>query len=276
MNKLRKGSSLDDPFLVGTVRIAPYYPLLLEILKIRSEVMRKFFLSLLLVILPCNTGIAHGVERVVIANVPSVAYYENIFLMANTIEGNWMGHKDFTVQVGYPPGKLLYHFPNWYNDKFTPDLLYEDLNADNLKDIIVVLVAGSGSGLSIKEIHVLNQIHDPNRRYEEVQVESINDAVKRLVKLERHGNEAAILIGNKKHTVDISKFGYSIGFEERPFVGAWEEYNPVNGLLEGSTLVYVSIGGSIGTLKIRYNWDGKMYKAKSVTFDEEEPYKPTS
>ncbi|MGE8077344.1 hypothetical protein [Peribacillus loiseleuriae] len=238
--------------------------------------MRKFFLSLLLAILFCNTGKAHAVERVVIATVSSDVYYENIFLMANTIEGDWMGHKNFTVQVGFPPGELLYHFPNWYNDKFTPDLFYEDINADQLKDIIVVLVAGSGSGLSLKEVHVLSQIHDPNIRYEEVRVESINDAVKRLVKMERHGNEATILIGRKKYVVDISKFGYSIGFEERPFVGSWERNTPVNGFLEGSTLVYVSIGGTIGTLKIRYDWDGKMYKAKSVTFEEAEPYKPSS
>jgi hypothetical protein len=58
-------------------------------------------------------------------------------------------------------------------------------------------------------------------------------------------------------------------------VGAWEEYKPVNGVLECSTLVYVSIGGVIGTLKVNYKWNGKMYEAESVNFQEAEPYPPT-
>lgn len=236
--------------------------------------MKKFFLGLLLVILDGNTGKAYASDRVVIASVPSDVHYENIFLMADTIDGDWMAHKNFTVQVGYPPGKLLYHFPNWKNDKYTPDLFSSDINSDSLKDIIVVLVAGSGSGIATKEIHVLNQMHDPNRGYKEVPVESLNEAVKRLVKMERHGNQATISIGEKKYVVDISKFDYSIGLVDRPFVGAWEGYAPINDVLEGSTLVYVSMGGIIGTLKVQYDWDGKLYKGKSITFEEAKPWPP--
>jgi hypothetical protein len=159
--------------------------------------MKNFFLGLLVVFLVCHTGKVYAIDKVVIATVPSDIWYENIFLMADTIEGDWMGHKNFTVQVGFPPGKLLYHFPNWKNEKFTPHLFYEDINGDSLKDIVVALVSGAGSGLAMKEVHVLNQIHDPNTRYEEVQVESMNDAVKRLVKMERHGKQATISMGKK-------------------------------------------------------------------------------
>jgi hypothetical protein len=47
------------------------------------------------------------------------------------------------------------------NSKFVPDLFYNDINGDGLRDIIVALVSGAGSGIAMKEIHVLNQIHDP-------------------------------------------------------------------------------------------------------------------
>lgn len=210
-------------------------------------------------------------ERVVLSYVPSDIWYENIFLLADTVDGNWMAHKNFTVQVGLGNG-LLYHFPHWYNDKFTPELFYQDLTGDQLKDIIVVLVSGSGSGLSTKEIHILNQTHDPNRRYAEVPVESINAAVKRLVKMERRGNIATILIGKTKHVIELSKFNYLPStFFPRPSVGQVEGYSAENGVLYGTTVVYISPAGHIGTLRIKYSWDGKRYQAKSVQFQEAEP-----
>lgn len=216
---------------------------------------------------------ATAADRIVLSYVPSERWYENIFLLADTTDGNWMAHRNFTVQVGLGNG-LVYHFPHWYNDKFTPELFYQDLNSDQLKDIIVVLISGSGSGLSMKEIHILNQIQDPNRRYEEVPVESINDAVKRLVKMERKRNIATILIGKIKLHIELSKFHYLPGtFFPRPGVGQVENYTVENGVLYGSTEVYISPAGSIGTLRIKYVWDGKMYKAKSVQFDEAEPFK---
>ena len=219
----------------------------------------------------CNICKVYAIDRVVISHATSDIWYENIFLIADKIEGDWMAHKNFTVQIGLPPDELQYHFPDWYNDKFTPDLFYEDINADSLKDIIVVLVAGSGSGISMKEIHVLNQIHDPNRRYEEVPVESINQAVKRMVNMEKHGDQATILIGENKYIVDISKYNYLPGtFYPSPGVGSVEEYWTEKGILYGSTVVFITPAGHIGSLKIEYDWNGKMYKAKSIIFDEAE------
>lgn len=212
-------------------------------------------------------------QRVVTSHIISDRWYENIFLIAEKVDS--MATKNFTVQVGGGEdsvgGELLYNFPNWYNSKFAPKLFYEDINGDGLKDVIVALISGAGSGVSTKEIHVLNQVRDPNMRYEEVPVESINDAVKRLVKMERRGNEITILIGKKKYLVDLLKFGYQSS-NDPPGVGSLEDYKPENGVLYGYTTVFVTIPeASIGSLKIKYSWDGKMYKAESVTFKETEP-----
>jgi hypothetical protein len=231
---------------------------------------RKYFLSLLVMILVCLTGKAYAAQRVVTSYIISNVWYENIFLIADRVDG--MATKNFTVQVGggvdSVGGELLYNFPNWYNSKFAPKLFHEDINSDGLKDIIVALISGAGSGVSTKEIHVLNQVHDPYRRYEEVPVESINDSVKRFVKMEQNGNEIAIQIGKKKCLVDYLKFGYYTPVD-RPGVGSIEDYRPENGVLYGYTTVFVSIPeASIGSLKVKYHWDGKMYKAESVTFSE--------
>lgn len=188
-----------------------------------------------------------------------------------------MATKNFTVQVGggidSVGGELLYNFPNWYNSKFAPKLFYEDINSDGLKDVIVALISGAGSGISTKEIHVLNQACNPNMKYEEVPLESINDAVKRLVKMERKGNKITVIIDKKKYVEDYSKFGYNTPVD-RPGAGSMEEYEPKDGILYGSTTVFVTIPeASIGVLKVKYAWDGKMYKAESITFDKAEPNK---
>jgi hypothetical protein len=231
---------------------------------------------LMLLNLFCYTSPAIAAQRVVTNHIISDPWYESVFLMADKV--NNMATKNFTVQVGggfdSVGGELLYNFPHWYNSKFAPDLFYHDINDDGLRDIIVALVSGAGSGISMKEIHVLNQVQDPYRRYEEVQVESINDAVKRLVKMDQKGNEITISIGKKKYVVDYSKFGYGTPVD-LPGVGAMESYEPKGGILYGSTVVSVRIPeAAIGRLDVKYAWDGKIYKAESVIFEEHKPESP--
>ncbi|KAB2336341.1 hypothetical protein F7731_12725 [Cytobacillus depressus] len=239
--------------------------------------MRKFFIGLIITFLVCHTGKAYAVQRVVTSHIISDVWYENIFLIADKVDS--MATKNFTVQIGggvdSVGGELFYNFPNWYNDKFAPKLFYEDINSDGLKDVIVALISGAGSGISTKEIHVLNQVHDPYRRYEKVPVESLNAAVKRLVKIEQKGNEITALIGKKKYVVDYTKFGYQTPVDH-PGVGAIENYEPKDGILYGTTNVFVTIPEAyIGSIKVRYAWDGKMYKAESAVF-EANPYKASS
>ena len=235
--------------------------------------MGKFFIGLFIMILFFDAGKAFAANRAVVSYIISDVWYDDIFLIADK-EGS-MAYKNFTLQVGDGGGhEKLYDFPSWYNDKFSPELHYGDINGDGLKDVIVVLILSAGSGISTKEIHVINQVHDPYRRFEEVPVESMNDAVKRLVKMEQKGNEITVLIGKRKYIIDYSKFRYQTPVDS-PGVGAIEYYEPKDGILYGSTNVFVTIPEAyIGTIRVKYAWDGKMYKAESATF-EAEPYKPS-
>lgn len=225
--------------------------------------MKKLFACIFVAFSLCHTGNALAAQRVVTSYIISDVWYENIFLIADRID--WMSTENFTLQVG---DDLFYNFPEWRNAKFAPALFYEDINADELKDIIVVLTSGSGSGISTKEIHVLNQVKDPYIRYHEVPVESVEDAVERLVKMEQKGNKILIMIDDREYEVDYPKFGYSTPIHS-PQIGAIEEYAPKNGVLYGYTTAFVSIPeASIGQFKVKYGWNGKMYKAESVAFIE--------
>ncbi|KGR79473.1 hypothetical protein [Ureibacillus manganicus] len=232
--------------------------------------MKMFNIGLFIFFFVWPNGNPYAAQRVVTSHIISDLWYENIFLIADKIDG--VATKNFTIQIGggvdSVGGELFYNFPNWYNAKFAPKLFHEDINGDGLKDVIVSLITGSGSGLSTKEIHVLNQFKDPNKRYQEVPVESINDAVKRLVNIGGEGNEVMVEINNMKYFVDLMQFDYQF-LNESPAVGSLEDYKVENGVLFGYTTVFVAIPeASIGELKIKYIWEGKTYKAESVEFIE--------
>lgn len=228
--------------------------------------MNRIFFSLLIVLLFGGTGKAYAVDRVVIRSITvgnPDKWYENIYLIADK---DGMDYKNFTVQVG-DFGRNLYDFPNWYNYSYEPKLYKEDLNGDKLEDIIVVLVRGAGTSVSEKAIHILHQGYAEFYDFQEAPVEPIDDAVKRLVKMEQKGNVITVLIGKKKYEVDYSKFGYSTPVD-RPGFGSIEEYEPKSGILYGATNVFVTIPeANIGSLNVTYAWDGKMYKAVSVIFE---------
>lgn len=188
-----------------------------------------------------------------------------------------MDYENFTVQIG-DRGELVYNFPDWYHGKYDPALYNTDINGDTLEDIIIVLNNDkAGSGKPLKDIHILNQIRHPYRRFEEAPVESPNLTINRLVRLEKHGNSMTILADKKKYEIHSSKYNFTNPRE--PYVNIETiEYSIENGTLIGTMNVYFVrddsvYGGLLGQLRIEYFWDEKIYKAKSITFNEVKPEK---
>lgn len=237
--------------------------------------MTKLFPSLLLLsMLFLSSENIHATDRVVLVSVPSDIWYKRIYLMAD--KKSWMDYENFTVQIG-DRGELVYHFPEWYHGKYDPALYYEDSNGDTLEDVIVVLNNDkAGIGKPLRDIHILNQLHDPYLRYEEAPIEPINLTMNRLVKIEKHGQIVTIVAGETKYNIDISQYNFSNPRE--PYVSVESvEYSIENGDLVATMNAYVvrddSVqGGLLGHLTIDYFWDGKMYKAKSIIFNQEESY----
>jgi hypothetical protein len=193
---------------------------------------------------------------------------KNVYLIAEKVDG--MSYKNFTIQVGDAEANgSLYHFPNWYNVKYYPKLMVADIDGDQYEDVIVELYKMAGSGISEKEIHVLNY----NGDYGEVPVEPISEAVKRLVKMEKPGDTVSIIIGNTKYMNDVTKYNYNqkAFYPNADIFPPLEHYRVEDGTLYWSRTVFISFAGSIGGLDVKYFWDGEMYKAKSIVF---EPYIP--
>jgi hypothetical protein len=229
------------------------------------------FLSLL----SCNFIKVHAADRVVLSSIPSDVWHQNIYLIADKV--SWVEYRNFTVQIG-DMGQYVYNFPNCYHGKYDPSLYKEDINSDALEDIIIVLnneIAGQSS--PVKDIHILNQIHDPYRRYEEAPVEPIQSIVKQHIKIEKQGNNVIVFADKKKYKIDVSKFKYTNPLE--PYTDTWSvEYSIIDEKLIAAIYLWVVsddsvYGGLIGNFDIEYYWDGKAYKANRITFKEELPGK---
>lgn len=209
-------------------------------------------------------------DRVVLKSIPSKVWYQNIYLIADKL--TWMDYKNFTVQIG-DTGGLVYNFPDWYHGKYETALFSRDINGDKLEDIIVVLNNDKAAfDKSMKDIHILNQLHDPFRRYEEVEVEPIEAIIKNHIKMYEYGTKVTIYADRNKYNIDISKYNYSN--PHMPHIDLdYVEYSVVNGKLRGRLPVLIIqdnwvSGSPIGKLNIEYFWNGKRYDVKSLFFSE--------
>lgn len=159
--------------------------------------MRRLIIVLISFFTACSwpQGNAQAVERVVVDSLHADRWYDNVYLIVDKID--WMTFRNFTVQMGLK-GQYLYHFPTWESGKYDTHLFRDDLDGNQLTDVIIVLDNDNDP------IHVLQQ--EPYQGYKEVPVESIDKAIKRLVKMEKKDNIVTITTKQKTYKIDVQPF----------------------------------------------------------------------
>lgn len=215
-----------------------------------------------------NFNTVYGSDRVVLSSIPSEVWSNNVYLIADKL--TWMDYENFTIQIGNM-GELVYNFPNWYHGKYEPELYKVDLNNDTLKDIVVIL---NNDRVSIdtprKEIHILNEVIDPFKRYEEVEIESVPEIIRNYIKFQQESDFITIKINGKTYKVDLNKFKYDNPHE--PYVNLDSlEYHIEDGNLIGEMMIKVVVddrvtGGIIGTIKSKYVFENGVYKSRDLDF----------
>lgn len=143
-----------------------------------------------------------------------------------------------------------------------------DINDDMLDDIIIVLNNDKAAiDQPLKDIHILNQFQDPDRRYKVTPLESISSVILNKVAIKQIENKVGIQVDGMNHTIDLSKFSYVN--PRTPYLSIeLVDYSIEDGKLYTTIPVFVlrddSVkGGIIGNIKVRYEWDGKEYVAKN-------------
>ncbi|PGS56390.1 hypothetical protein [Bacillus sp. AFS041924] len=212
--------------------------------------------------LSCSSISAQAADRVVMNGIPSDVWQENIYLIADRID--WKEYRNFDVQIGNEG--ILYHFPTWKSGKYGTKMLSEDLNKDKLDEVIIVLDNFNDP------VHLLQiSSNDQNEEYNEVPIESVPEAVKRQVEMEKKGDIVTITTKQKTYKVNLK----SLGFKDTSSDDSVYTHVPVDYIVEKKKLVADAVvmistdgGGAIGNLKLVYGWNGKRYEVQSIFFEK--------
>lgn len=227
----------------------------------------RIFIVLLSLFLACSTSRvdAQTIDRVVLKSLQADRWYDNVYLMADRV--NWGTYSNFTVQIG-DKGELLYYFPKWESGKYDTYIYRDDLDSNKFTDVIIVLD-------NYKDpIHVLQHDVDPDQAYIEVPVEPVNDAVKRLVKMEKKGDIVTIKTKEKTVEINVKPFNYATvkPSSTEVFIGIDRvDYSVLQHKIIAQVPILITLGGLIGYLILTYDWNGKGYEVKSVNFKQYVP-----
>ncbi|MBM6618078.1 hypothetical protein [Bacillus suaedaesalsae] len=188
---------------------------------------------------------------------------EDITLYAKRMNGLYYSFKlDFKGTV--------YSRPFWIsvanNPAFAPQVIYEDINQDKKKELIVILNKGYGTGVSLEDAYVFET--DSNR-FSEVLVDNPQAIILKNAKTSLTPIEAQITIGESQNVIDISPVGFKPEniFNDISF-GSITTYEVVNNQLIVKLAAQVSPAHFIGEVIITYEYRDKMYQAKSIEFKE--------
>lgn len=165
------------------------------------------------------------------------------------------------------------YWMNTTNPTWSPEIIYEDINEDGKKELVIILTKGIGTGVLEREVHVF-QIKQ--QKFDKMQIVVpvevlVDDPIAILlknVKTELTPNKASVSIDDKKYTIDIKPLGIQPNhlFDDIYFG------NIINFEIKDNQLIakvggqISPAGGYIGDIRITYIFKDKMYQAKSIKF----------
>lgn len=192
-------------------------------------------------------------------DIVSKSSEENITLYAKKINGLYQYFKiDFKGET--------YSRPFWMNvtnPTYAPEILYEDINKDKKKELIIILTLGYGTGLLAQEVYVYRYTNG----LIDVLVDDPMAIIYKNVKTKLSTKKAEIRIGDKVYNVDITPLEIKPTnlFEDVAFGGVIK-YEIKDHQLISTISAQISPASFIGEIVIVYEYRDKMYQAKSVEF----------
>jgi hypothetical protein len=157
---------------------------------------------------------------------------------------------------------------------YTPEIHYADIDQDGQEEVVVILWLGTGTGMSMQELHVIK----PNQ-WKEMNVPSADQAASTWVtsKISNEKGDALIQIQVKGATPSMTTMRYPDRGEddnlgEKAGIGAVTHYIVEDGRLKAETNVYIGFLESIGTLTFAYKAGNDGMESESIRFAPHEEY----
>ncbi|CAM5223441.1 hypothetical protein UACE39S_00673 [Ureibacillus acetophenoni] len=189
---------------------------------------------------------------------------EDIMIFAKKTDGFY---EDF--QIDYKG--IVFHRPSWKNvtnPTYAPQIVYEDINSDNKKELIIILTTGYGTGVLEEVVAVFHQNKDQSLK--EVLVDNPLAIVNKNVKSSLNSEKAEIRIGKNHYEVNVARFSsYPERLFDEIFFGSIIQYEVMDKNLTVTLYPLVAPGVFIGSIIITYQYRDNMYQAKSIEFQPE-------
>lgn len=164
--------------------------------------------------------------------------------------------------------RQYFNWKNVSNPTFAPQIIFNDINQDDKKELIIILTTGTGTGVHIEDIHVLNP-----GTFTEIEVEAPAEIVEQNIDTEiaGDGDKVAIhiKIGDEETTVYKDK-EYAATWFDNVSIGNSYHYEVLNNDLVVKMAAQVSPAGFIGQIEATYVFDNGKYRAKSITYNNED------
>lgn len=185
---------------------------------------------------------------------------ENIILYAKKIDGLF---RDFKINF---KGRL-YSRPFWIseiNPAYEPQIIYEDINKDQNKELIIILRKGYGTAVLWEDVNVYDTL---NNCLNEVIVDNPLAIIHKNVKTKLTAKKAEVIVGDKECIVDITPLEIKPEniFDDIGF-GSLIDYEVRNNRLIVSVGGQISPASFVENIVIVYEYRDKMYQAKSIEF----------
>lgn len=162
------------------------------------------------------------------------------------------------------------HYFDWKNVSnrtFAPQMIFNDINQDGAKELIVILTTGTGTGFHTEDIHIINPTD-----FSEIKVKEPADLVQEKIqsKIQDQGDKMAIsiTIGDEKTNVHKEKEYSGSWFDEVVFNNSYH-YTVIDNELWLKMGAQVSPAGFIGEVNAQYTFNQGGFEAKTISFKPE-------
>ncbi|URM32543.1 hypothetical protein LLY41_19705 [Cytobacillus firmus] len=188
---------------------------------------------------------------------------ENITLYAKKMNGLF---RDF--KINFKGG--LYSRPFWIselNPAYAPQIIYEDINIDQKKELIIILTKGYGTGVLWEEVYVFDILNNGGLNVNEVIVDNPLAIIHKNVKTKLTAKKAEVIVGDKECTVDITSLEIKSKnlFDDIGF-GSIIDYEVSDNHLIVNVAGQISPASFVGNILIVYEYRDKMYQARTIEF----------
>jgi hypothetical protein len=195
-------------------------------------------------------------DQILLTSIPEA----NIYLYANKQSAENGLYEELTLYSDDINKRFIWK--NTASETWKPVLLLEDLTGDNKKELIVILVYGTGTGVYVEDVHILDA-----DILKEFKIQSTKDIINLNAEIETYENTYEVKIDDKVFLIDKSALdSHPQRLFDAPAFQNHLSFQVKDDRLFATVLLQVSPTEFAGEFVIEYTYQNHRFTMESITF----------